>query len=116
MTSKEAIGLLTERFPVIKTRVEDPDDLSVAEPYYAYGLLATEILDGAHPTKFLESACGFVNELAESQDPLLEEVLVVSVLEKVAEDRSLSDRIKPYLRENARLLLDRVEKEFYGRA
>jgi hypothetical protein len=58
---------------------------------------------------------GFINELADSGDDLLEEVLVVDVLEGVAQDPELLEAIKPKMNSKAANWLKRVETEFFGR-
>jgi hypothetical protein len=116
MDAETAVALLVDRFPEVLARVDSPQDAFTASPYMAYGLFAQEIIEKEEDNTFLKKASGFINELAESRDSLLEEVLVVSVLERIAEDVSLTDRVKVQLRDKARSLLKRVEAEYFGRA
>jgi hypothetical protein len=115
MDRETAIALLVDRFPEILTRVDSPQDAFVAPPYLAYGLFAQEIVGRKGDEAFLSKASGFIDDLAESGDPVLEEVLVVSVLERVAEDASLTDKLKAKLRERARSMMQQVEAGYFGR-
>lgn len=114
MDPGDAIALLVDRFPVLVNRVDDPSDLW-AGPHFAYNLLATEALEHQSDKPFLEKVVGFINELADSGDDLLEEVLVVDVLEGVAQDPELLEAIKPKMNSKAANWLKRVETEFFGR-
>jgi hypothetical protein len=115
MDAETAIALLVDRFPEILARVESPQDAFMAPPYLAYGLFAQEIVTRKEDDTFLNRASGFVDELAESGDSLLEEVLVVSVLERIAEDASLADKLKARLREKAKNMMRQVEADYFGR-
>lgn len=116
MDAGTAVTLLVDRFPEVLARVDSPQDAFTASPYMAYGLFAQEIVEKNEDDAFLKKASGFINELAESRDSLLEEVLVVSVLERIAEDVYLADKMKAQLGDKARSLMTRVETEYFGRA
>jgi hypothetical protein len=64
---------------------------------------------------FLKSALGFIDELAVSGDLLLENVLIVSLLERLAVDRGLAHEIGRQLGERARRMLNDVERDMFGR-
>ncbi len=116
MDAETAVARLVDRFPEVLARVDSPQDAFTASPYLAYGLFAMEVVERKEEDDFLNHASTFMNELAESDDALLEEVLVVSVLERVAEDESLADKLKRKLRAKARSLMNKVEAEYFGRA
>ena len=116
MDTETAVTLLVNRFPEVLARVESPQDAFTASPYLAYSLLAQEIIEKKEDDHFLNNVSSFINELAEDGDALLEEVLVVSIFERVAEDESLADKLKVKLREKAKILMKRVEKDYFGRA
>jgi hypothetical protein len=86
MDAETAVLRLVDRFPEVLARVDPPQDAFTASPYLAYGLFAQEVVERKEDDEFLNHASAFMNELAESEDALLEEVLVVSVLERIAED------------------------------
>jgi hypothetical protein len=115
MNADTAIALLVDRFPEVLARVESPQDAFMAPPYLAYGLFAQEIVSKKQDEAFLNKASEFVDELAESGDPLLEEVLVLEILERVAEDASLANKLKAKIRERARNMMKQVEEEYFGR-
>jgi hypothetical protein len=114
MEPERAISLLIDRFPVLRQRVDDPGDLLIG-PHFAYSLLATEALDRHTDEAFLDSVVEFINDLATSGDSLLEEVLVVDILEGIAQDPNLSNRIKANMSPKALYWLERVETEYFGR-
>jgi hypothetical protein len=116
MDAATAVALLLDRFPEVLARVDSPEDAFTAPPYFAYGLLAQEIIAKKKDHDFLIRASAFMSELAEDGDALLEEVLVVSVLERVAEDESLVVKLKGELRAKARDLMKQVEAGYFGRA
>ena len=74
-----------------------------------------EVLKRADDHDFLQSVIQFINELAESNDPLLREVLVICVLEGIASDPDIAQGISGALTQPARALLREVEEKFYGR-
>jgi hypothetical protein len=115
MDAGAAIVLLVDRFPEVLARVEAPQDAFMAPPYLAYELFAEEVVARREDDAFLNKASGFIDELAESGDSLLEEVLVVSVLEHIAQDVSVADKLKTKLRERARGMMKKVEAEYFGR-
>jgi hypothetical protein len=116
MDAETAVALLVDRFPEVLARVDAPQDAFTASPYLAYGLFAQEVVEKKEENDFLNRATTFMNELAESGDALLEEVLVVSVLERIAEDESLVHKLKGKLRAKAGSLMKKVEEEYFGRA
>jgi hypothetical protein len=116
MDTATALAVLVDRFPEVLARVDSPQDAFMAPPYLGYGLFAQEIVTRREDDAFLNKASRFIDELAESGDSVLEEVLVVSVLERIAEDASLAQKVKAKLRERARNMMKQVEAEYFGRA
>jgi hypothetical protein len=115
MNSEAAIAMLVDKFPNLLDRVDSPLDAFIASPYLAYGLFAQEVIDNRSDRTFMDRVCAFIDQLAESGDKLLEEVLVLSVLERVAEDGSLARELKGKLGVKAQKLIERVESEYFGR-
>jgi hypothetical protein len=115
MTKEAAVQFLLERFPGVRRRLEEAEDAQIAPPYFVYGLLASDMIENAADAKFLDASVQFIDDLAESEDPLLEEVLVLSILERLAESPDLVGTLKERLGEKARGFLLRVEQDLYGR-
>jgi hypothetical protein len=114
MNEREAVEMLMARFPILRLRSSSESDL-FEMPHVTFGLLATEILENQDSVWLLPYAGQFCNELAESEDDILEEHLVVDVLEGVAQNIEVSNKLKTYLRPKALGMLERVEREFFKR-
>jgi hypothetical protein len=78
---KEAVSLLLERFPMVLDLGESREELEDTGPFYAYNQFASEVQKRVNDEDFLKAVCTFMDELAASNDPLLENLLTVSVLE-----------------------------------
>lgn len=115
MDKNTAVQLLIDRFPILKKRVDDENDL-FETPHVSFGLLASEVLNRQADSVFVGSTAQFINELAESGDELLEELLVIDVLEGIAQDPHLAERIRRMVSPVASEMLSRVEREFFGRS
>ena len=115
LTASDAVSLLTHRFPVVSQTVASPDELRIAEPFYAYERFASLIQDRFRDQPFLRSVGVFIDELASSGDPLLENVLTVTILEKLAEQPTVAAALKTYIGPKAADLLERAEREVFGR-
>lgn len=115
MTGTEAVTLLVERFPTLEQRVDDPQDL-FETPHVTYGLLATEALENVQDQHLFRALCRFIDELASSGDDLLEELLVINVLEGIAQDPDLAARVGSCVSPRALEFLTRVEREYFGRS
>jgi hypothetical protein len=109
MTYAEAVTLIIERFPILRQRVDDLDDL-FEMPYVTYGLLASELLENPEDEVLFGLAAQFVDELANSGDDLLEELLVLDILEGIAQDRDLANKFRTKITPKAVSLLENVEK------
>jgi hypothetical protein len=114
MSGKEAVGLLIKKFPQLEKRVDEPADL-YETPNVTYGLLASELLENSSDETLLNSAAQFINELANSGDDLLEELLVIDVLEGLAQSPDLARTIGLKINAKAGQFLERVEREYFGR-
>jgi hypothetical protein len=111
MTPSQVLELLASRFPELPVLSPD-DEVAAAEPYYSYERFADEVRNRRDDRGFFMRACSFINELADSGDELLEEVLVLSVLETVAEDPALAKDMRGCLSVKANSFLQGVETEF----
>ena len=114
MTGTEAVKLLIERFPSLKQRVDDPNDL-FEMPHLSYDLLAAEARENVHDMVLFENLCKFIDELGNSGDDLLEEFLVIDVLEGIAQDPDLAKRVGSCISPKALEFLTAVEREYFGR-
>ena len=93
----DPVKLLLDRMPEFGARL-DTGDLDL--PYVVFGFFAQYLLDLSEGDPILDRAVAFLNELAETGDPELENLVQVSVFESIAgEDRSV--RIKRGLRDKA---------------
>lgn len=114
MTGTDAVALLIERFPTLRERVDHPDDL-FEMPHVTYGLLATEVLENSESEVLLSRVAQFIDELADSGDHLLEELLVIDVLEGIAQDTVLASKLRTRMNPKAVSFLERVETEYFRR-
>jgi hypothetical protein len=110
-----ALSLALQTFPELEDRFEDPGDDFLSDVYYVYGLLATEIVNRWVDRQFRHRACMFIDRLANSGDSLLEELLVVGLLERLAEDAALATEAKACVSAKAAWYLSKVESEMFGR-
>jgi hypothetical protein len=110
----EAIDLLLETFPQLVEN-ESRQDLLETGADYAYERLGDRFRKNSTDPKFLERMAAFVNRLEESRDRFLLELLVVSLLENIAQDRRASDLLKTKLSASARTILEEVESRYFGR-
>lgn len=110
----DAIALLVGRFPALQRTVHEDDLLE--SPHIAYGLLATEVLENSSDELLLNEAARFIDDLANSGDSLLEELLVIDVLEGIAQDPDVARTLKARINPKSTAFLERVEREFFGRS
>ena len=114
MTPREVVSLLLDRFPAMRDRIcldEDCFDL----PTCVYDSFATEVVRRVDDHDLFKSVIQFIDEIAESQDPTLRNVLYVCILEGIASDPDVARRVSGALGETARGLLRDVERDFYHR-
>lgn len=110
----EAVRLLKKRFPSIGEILGD--DPSLTDPFYAYERFGEEVRRRVHDQDFRRRVGDFINELQQSGDPLLQEVLVISLLENIAQDSNATVKIKEYVNSAVVSLLQDVETRIYGRS
>ncbi len=103
-----------DRFPQLREVICSDQDC-FSEPTRVYDSFATEVLKRADDHDFVKSVAQFINELAESKDPLVREVLVICVLEGIASDPDVAQGISGELNHPGRALLKEVEEKFYRR-
>ena len=115
MTPREVVCLLLNRFPTIRDLV-CPDEDCFELPTIVYDTFARIVRERSGDPSFLHSVAFFIDELAESKDPLIGDVLVVCLLEGIAENARLARTISRTLSPKSRGLLHEVESKVYGRA
>lgn len=114
MTPQEVVSLLLSRFPAMRDLI-CPDEDCFEQPTCVYDSFAHEVVKRVNDRDFFESAIRFINDIAESKDPLLSTVLIISLLEGIAEDPDVARRVSGSVSENARRLLRDVEVKVYHR-
>lgn len=114
MTGTDAVALLIERFPALMERVDDHSDL-FEMPHVTYGLLGTELLENSGDEALFNGVSQFIDELANSGDDLLEELLVINVLEGIAQDSNLATKLSTRISPKAASFLKAVERDYFGR-
>jgi hypothetical protein len=114
MTPREVVSLLLSRFTALRDLI-CPDQDCFEEPTRVYDCFAAEVVRRVDDRDFFESVIRFINDIAESKDPLLSTVLVVSLLEGIATDPDVARKVSGAVGENARRLLRDVERKIYHR-
>ena len=112
--SAEALDLLLETFPELLEN-ESRQDLLDTGADYAYERLGDRFRENPTNPEFLDKVGAFVNRLEESRDSFLLELLIVSLLENIAQDCGASDLLKGKLSASARALLREIECHYFGR-
>ena len=114
MTEREVVDLLLNRFPDVRDRV-CPEEYYFELPTVVYDSLATIAVERADDPGFMQSVALFIDELAESKDRLLQEVLIVSLLEGIAENEQVARVVSRMISPRSKSLLHEVERDFYHR-
>jgi hypothetical protein len=114
MTPREVVSLLLDRFPAMRDLI-CPDEDSFNLPTCVYDSFATEVVRRVDDRDFFSAVVQFIDDVAESKDPHLRNVLVVCLLEGVAADPQVARRFSGAVGEAARGLLRDVERDFYHR-
>ena len=114
MSEREVVCLLLNRFPAVRDRV-CPDEDYFEWPTIVYDSFATIVLQKSDDSTFIQSVAQFIDELAESKDRLIKNVLDVSLLEGIAADPQFARRISSIISPQSRSLLHDVERKFYLR-
>jgi hypothetical protein len=114
MTPREVVSLLLGRFPAMRDLV-CPDEDCFNEPTRVYDSFAPEVVRKVDDRELFKSVIRFIDDIAESKDPLLSTVLVISLLEGIAADPDVARRVSSAVGETARMLLRDVERKIYHR-
>jgi len=114
MSEREVVCLLLNRFPAVRDRV-CPDEDYFEWPTIVYDSFATIVLEKSDDSTFIQSVGQFIDELAESKDRLIKNVLDVSLLEGIAADPQFARNISSIISPKSRSRLHEVERKFYGR-
>jgi hypothetical protein len=115
VTPEQAIELLVQRFPIVLSLVDSRDELTQMGPYYTYGVLAGEVKPRIADREFLKSMGTFVNELAKSTDPLLRNLLLTVILERIADDPYTAATFRYYIEPEVQGMLGEVEQAWFGK-
>ena len=115
MTPRQVVCLLSSRFPTMRDLV-CPDEYCFEEPTRVYDSFARIVIERSDDPGFIESVALFIDELAESKDPLIKEVLISSLSEGIAVNAQLARMISRSISPQSRSLLHEVESKIYGRA
>jgi hypothetical protein len=115
MTPREVVCLLLSKFPALRDLV-CPDEYCFEEPTRVYDSFARIVLERSDDPGFIQSVVLFIDELSESKDPLIYEVLISSLLEGIAVNAQIARMISRTVSPQSRSLLHEVESKIYGRA
>src|SRR5271170_1506738 len=75
MTPREVVSLLLSRFPTTRDLV-CPDEYCFELTTVVYDSFAKIVRERSDDSRFIQSVAFFIDELAESKDPLIKEVLI----------------------------------------
>lgn len=115
MTPRQVVCLLLSRFSAMRDLV-CPDEDCFEQPTRVYDSLARIVIERSDDPGFIESVALFIDELAESNNPLIKEVLISSLLEGIAVNAQLARMISRSVSPQSGSLLQEVESKIYGRA
>jgi hypothetical protein len=115
MTPREVVCLLLNRFPAMRDLV-CPDEYCFELATIVYDSFAKVVIERSGDPGFMQSVVPFINELAESKDPLINEVLISCLLEGIAENEQVARMISRSISPRSKKLLQEVESKIYGRA
>ena len=114
MTEHDVISLLLNRFPAMRDLLcadEESRDLATC----VYDRFAAEVVRGAGDREFFASVIRFIDDIAEGRDTLLRTVLEMDLLEGIAADADVAQKVSDAVGDTARRLLHDVERKTYGR-
>lgn len=114
MTPRQAVSLLLSKFPTMRDLV-CPDKYSFEEPSRVYDSFAGIVRERSNDPGFIQSVAQFIDELAESKDPLIKDLLFSSLLEGIADSAQLARTISRSISPQSQSLLQEVESKVYGR-
>ena len=112
-TVGEALELLRSNFPDLISCADTYE--GAPEPYYSYERFAEKILQRKSDPDLLNRVCLFIDDMTESRSNLIRELLVVSILEALAQDALMAKNIRGHVSPTAADLLRLVERRVYGR-
>jgi hypothetical protein len=115
MTPRQVVSHLLSRFPTMRDLV-CPDEYCFELPTVVYDSFAKIVRERSDDSGFMQSVVLFIDELSESKDPLVKEVLFSSLLEGIAVNAQLARMISSTISPKSRSLLREVESKIYGRA
>ena len=79
MTPRQVVSLLLSRYPTMRDLV-CPDEHCFEEPTRVYDSFARVVIERSYDLDLIQSVVRFIDELAESNDPLIKDVLISSLL------------------------------------
>ena len=106
--------MLLSRFPAMRDLI-CPDEDSFDLPTCVYDSFAAEVVRRVDDHDVFNSVVHFIDDIADSKDPLLHNVLVVCLLETIAAEPHVARQFSDAVGETARGLLRDVERNFYHR-
>jgi hypothetical protein len=114
MAPREVVCLLLSRFPTTRDLV-CPDEYCFEEPIRVYDSFAGIVIERSDNPEFLQSVALFIDEIAESKDRLIKDVLIANLLEGIAANAQVARMISRSISPRSRSLLYEVESKVYGR-
>jgi hypothetical protein len=115
VTYSELINELFDRFPVLEKQYEKEGDYVAGLPHLCYEIIFVPFIRQAclnNEQEKLYLICEFLEQMANSEDDRISEVLVVSVLESVLSERDIIYCLKSYLGVHTMELLSVLEREY----
>jgi len=101
MTPREVDSVLGSRFRTMRDLI-CPDYECFEKPNCVYDSFAAEVVRRVDDCNLFESAIRPINDIAESKDPLLSTVLVISLLESIAADPDVARKVSGAVSESDR--------------
>jgi hypothetical protein len=92
-TRLEVVSMLLERFPEVNSLISSPDKLE--ESTIVYERFIGHVAERAGDEAFLGAVGEFISDLAECGDPLVQDVLVISIFENLVGNPAQADKISP---------------------
>lgn len=114
MTPRQAVSLLLSRFPTTRDLV-CPDEDCFETPTIVYDSFAKIVIERSDNPGFIQSVACFIDELAESKDRLIKDILSACLLEGIAVNAQVARMISRSISPRSSSLLHEVETKIYGR-
>jgi len=115
ITPHQVVSLLLNRYPTVRDLVCS-DEYCFEEPTRVYDAFAKVVIERSYDPDFIQSVARFIDELAESDNLLIESVLSASLLEGIAENEQLARTISRSISPRSKRVLQEVESKIYGRS